>query len=333
MKTTSAVLVTFALTLVSGCASVANRSYGDGWVKSSPVSCSFVAQPRLQSMTGRSYHVAGGEATRLAAFEQQGMKQSRNAPADVVVHIELGAYREGEPSAGKLGSKWYPAFEVTVPYKIAFRGGDGSMLAQHEGQHSGTMTFSQMQGFATREEAVGAIDLVRKLGAKGVKEKAMKDAREDAAKAANDAAAGLFEPRTVSIQVPVVRSAAGVDMEPTYEVVAAAKDEAQLRAALQAYEQCGTDHTKADGTPNATGNYGVLCSIAATKLLLDDLHGAWDACKRAGALLPAGDEVAEIRRAVYERDRATGKGAIPEAERPASTRTDLMRQLRASPAR
>jgi hypothetical protein len=341
MKSSRVIPVALVLGLAWGCASVQQRSYGDGWVKSSPVAYSFVGQPLLQSMQGRSYHgsVAGKSdaAMEIAALQQHGMTRCADArQAAVLVLVELGSYREGAPGAMNLGGKWYPAFEVTVPYTVTFKKADGSALAQQGGQYTNMLTFRQMPGFASREQAVGAIDTVRKLAAKRVQEQTMVHAQEDARKTANQAAEGLFRQRDIKLEVPVVRSAAGVDLEGPYQLLAEAKDPEQVRAGLAAYEQCGTEHKKADGTPDVTANYGVHCGVAAARLMLRDLRGAWEASKLAAALVPAGEEAQAIRRVVAEQERATGERVIPDAERGslgAGPLQGLMQRRSAAPGR
>lgn len=308
------------LALSAACASVSMNGYGDGWVKTSPVSYSFDGPPLLQPGQAGSYHVrvdglAVDGPQHVGAFDRNGMTWSDDPRhADVTLHVELGEVHQGEPGAMKLGGKWYPAFEVSVPYEIEVER-EGRALDKQTGRYSNALTFKQMPGFASREEAVGAIDVVRKLGQSGIEDQARAGAWSEAQKSADGLGDSLFRERTISMTVPVVRAAAGLDLEEAYAMLVEAKSPEQVRAALAAYEALGTDQRKEDGTENRTANYGVACGMAACKLLLRDLAGAWETCQLAATFEPEGDEVDQIRYVIYEQERITGVRVLPEEER------------------
>ena len=135
----------------------------------------------------------------------------------------------------------------------------GMTLDSRRGKYSNFLSFRDMPGFASREEAVAALDVVRKLGTKGIEEKAVTAAVNEARQAASEMGAALFLERNISLEVPVIRSAAEVDLEAGFETLRAAKGPEQVRAALDFYESLGTKHAKPDGSPNNTANYGVAC--------------------------------------------------------------------------
>ena len=300
----------------AACETTRSVGYSDGWVTSSPVAYSFAAPPQLTDTKGRSYRTSVDGATtpgELSSFAKQGMKAT-NGTADVEVAITLGDLAQGDPGAVEVGKSYYPAFTVSVPYRIVFAQ-QGRQLGQSGGTYENMLTFKNGQRFESREQAVAAIDLIRKLGQKGIEQKARAAAADEAKQRANEAAARLFEPRDVSLEVPVVRSAAGLDLQQPYEMLRDAKSPDQVEQALASYEQLGTQHTKADGSPNRTANYGVACGIAACKLMLRDLRGAWDASKAANEFEPEGEEVDKIRLVIYQQEKTTGVRVIPDEDR------------------
>ncbi len=309
------IVATILASLLAGCTSVQMVGYGDGWVKTSTVSYSFEGPPLLRSMRGQTYYVSGAQDVRLSAFEDQGMRAAADQrSAAVTVQLGVGEVTQGAASAGKIGGKWYPAFEVTVPYDVVVAQGRTG-LASRTGEYSDLFTFTNFQSFETREEAVGAMDTIRKLGAKGVEEKASADALAEATRSANNLAASLFEERHISMEVPVVRTAAGVDLESAYLLLAEAEFPEEVQNALLTYERMGMSHRNEDGTANNTANYGVACGIAASKLLLRDLHGSWEACQLAARFEPDGREVDDIRRVIWEQEKVTGVRVLPEEDR------------------
>ena len=310
----------FALAGLHGCTSVQMVGYQDGWVKTSTVSYHFQAPPQLQDVRGQTYNVAvrGYESNgfRIAEFDRQGMHYSGDTSGvNVQIVVELGQVSQGEPGAMKLGGKYYPAFEVTVPYKIAFKSRDGSTLSAFSNTHSDHLTFDEFPGFETREQAVGVLDSVRKHSTESVETEAYSGAYSDANKKANSSARSLFKVRDISMEVPVVRAAAGLDLESAYTTLAEAEGPDEVQTALSTYQSLGTQQRNEDGTVNNTANYGVACGIAACKLMLRDLSGAWEACKMATGFEPEGNEAEEIQSVIYQQEEITGVRVIPEEDR------------------
>ena len=202
-----------------------------------------------------------------------------------------------------------------MPYEVTITAGNGSSLANRDGTYSNILTFRKLPGFASREEAVGAMDTVRKLAKKGIEQEATKGALAEAGKSASKLAEGLFQERNIALDVPVVRSAAGLDLESGYLLLTEAEGPDGIQAALTRYESLGTQQVKEDGSPNKTANYGVACGVAACKLMLRDLSGAWDACKLASTFEPSGEEVDTIRSVIYQQEKITGVRVIPDEAR------------------
>ncbi|MCP3920195.1 MAG: hypothetical protein GY711_32110 [bacterium] len=228
----------------------------------------------------------------LATFDGNGLRHIADAEqANVAVTIEVGKVGQGEAGAMKLGDRWYPTFEIKVPFQVNMRHWSGSSLGARSGVFSDFLTFKQLQSFPTREKAIGAIETVRKL------------------------AKSLFQERDIAMDVPVVRSAAGLELEEAYELLAAAEEPADVRAALRLYERAGMSHTNDDGSANNTANYGIACGMAACHLMLRDLSAAWEYATRAKDFEPTGREVDQIRNIVYQQEVTTGERVIPEAER------------------
>ncbi len=300
--------------LTASCTSTQMVGYADGTVKSSTLTHRFEAPPLLTPGSGSyAVHVEGAQASAdVRSLSKNGMRRvAPGAGPDVSVTLALGEVRQGEAGAMKLGQKWYPAFEVSVPYEVSIRGADGSSLGADEDRHSEHLTFRGVPGFATREEAVGAIEAVRQLAMKGVEEKARINAVGDAAKKADKLAASLFRQREIAMDVPVVRAAAGVDMEEAYTLLS----EGQHAAALERYEASGQQHMTPEGQANGTANYGVACGVAACKLLMGDGAGPWQWCSVALGFEPEGGEAQELRRIIYQEECASGERVIPADER------------------
>jgi hypothetical protein len=319
MRSAGAAVVVSLVVLACGCTSTQTVGYGDGSVTTSPVAHRFVAPPQLTGMQGRSYRVqtVGGpdaQKVEVGAFEQNGMRATAGG-ADVEVRVEFGKVQHGEPGAMQLGNdKWCPAFSVQVPYGIQITRA-GQTLTQGRGAADSVLTFRQMQTFPTQEAAIAAIDTIRRLAQKSIDEQARAGAVTEATKTANELAAALFTDRDVALDVPVVRSAAGVDLEPCYQLLAEGGSTEQVQRALAAYEQHGTQHRKVDGAPNRTANYGVACGIAACKLMLRDLRGAWSAAELASSFEPQGSEADDIRRVIWQQEQLTGERVIPDQDR------------------
>ena len=309
-------LVGLAAPLCLSCASQSSVGYGDGVVTTSPVAYSFAAPPVLTQMKGTTYRVdVDGKAAagRIASFDRSGMRVTSQRPT-VQVSVRIGKVSQGKPGAMKLGKGYVPAFTVKVPYEVTISRGARQLSAQR-GNYENMLTFKGGKAFPKREQAIAAIDAIRKLAKKGIETRARKGATNEAIKSANGQAKSLMQARNISLEVPVVRSAAGLDLEQQYKMLSEARNPEQVQEALAAYERVGLAHRKEDGAANNTANYGVACGIAAAKLFLQDLSGAWAASKQASQFEPRGEEVQAIQRVIYRQEKTTGIAVIPEADR------------------
>ncbi|MGE3174067.1 MAG: hypothetical protein AB7O97_15680 [Planctomycetota bacterium] len=298
----------------TACVSTTSVGYGDGTVTSSPVTLQFQAPPALQSPQGVTYRVTGDAGTpNLRTLDRQGMQRMAQQ-ADVEVQITMGEPQQGEAGAMKVSGGYVPAFTMTVPFgvTIAHR---GEQVATQRDSYQSMLTFKGGQTFPTEKEAIAAIDAIRTLAEKGLQKRAREEATTQAVRTADETAAALFQPRDVAFEVPVVRSAAGVDMQPCYELLADPTDTAKVSQAVGAYEQLGTDHRNQDGTPNETAAYGVLCGLAAAQLFAGDPQAAWETLRTADGFEPEGQEADQIRLVIYRQELATGVAVIPAADR------------------
>ncbi|HEX6812097.1 MAG TPA: hypothetical protein VF384_10780 [Planctomycetota bacterium] len=314
MRHTIANGVVLAALLATGCVSTKSVGYADGVVTTSPVRLRCTALPVLQKAQGATYRVTGDAgSTSIPSLDKRGMRAS-SGTSDVEIRVTLGTVKQGEAGAMKQGSGWLPAFTVTVPYSIVLQH-HGEQVGTRSGTYENMLTFQGGQTFPTREQAVAAIDAIRKLAEKGLTKRARDEASTEAMRAAGEAATGLFEPRQLELEVPVVRSAAGVDLESCYTLLKDPTDAAKVRQGLETYERAGIDQRKPDGTPNKTANYGVVCGIAAAKLLLGDGAGAWAATQQAEQFEPTGQEADALQLTIYRQEKATGVAVIPPADR------------------
>ena len=321
MRTSLSLVILTLASFFASCASTQSVGYSDGWVTSSTVSYRFTGPPLLEAGSAQTYNVAvEGTSTNpqvdVATFEKSGMRHIADAEqANVAVTIVVGKVGQGEAGAMKLGDRWYPTFEIKVPFQVQMRHWSGSSLGGRSGVFSDYLTFKQLQSFPTREKAIGAIETVRKLAKSAVQERGRAGAVVRAQKDANALAKSLFQERDIAMDVPVVRSAAGLELEEAYELLAAAEKPADVRAALRLYERAGMSHTNDDGSANNTANYGIACGMAACHLMLRDLSAAWEYASRAKDFEPTGREVDQIRNIVYQQEITTGERVIPEDER------------------
>jgi hypothetical protein len=309
-----------ALGLLSGCASVTVSHYEDGTVTASPVTFRASAPPLLQAKDVRTYRVTvtGAPEDRpaeVSAFRYRGLARTEGTEADLLVTLELGTLEHGEPAAVEADERWYPAFAVLLPYTIAIEKPDGTKLGSVAACFASNLTFRNLASFGSREKALSELDHVGKDAGARIEERGRAGAFAAAKDALEKLAAELFAERRAYVDVPVVRSAAGVDLESAYRLLAGASDADRIRKALAAYEERGMFQLKADGTQNRTGNYGVACGIAAARLMLRDFTGAWQWCKLASSVMPGGKEVAGIERAILMQEQVTGVLVIPEGER------------------
>jgi hypothetical protein len=328
--------VVLAALLTTGCVSTKSVGYADGVVTTSPVTLQCTARPVLQQGQGATYRVTGDTgATSIPTLDKRGM-HAASGPADVEIRVTLGAVKQGEAGAMKQGTGWLPAFTVTVPYSIVLQH-NGEQVGARDGTYENMLTFQGSKTFPTREQAVAAIDAMRKLAEKGLTKRARDEASTEAMRVTGETATQLFEPRQVSFEVPVVRSAAGVDLQTCYTLLKDPTDMTKVRQALETYEQAGTNQSKPDGTPNKTANYGVACGIAAAKLLLGDGTGAWAATQLADTFEPNGQEADAIQLTIYRQEKATGVAVIPPADREriqaAERQASTLQHLLATPPR
>ncbi len=313
--------VTIAAALAAiplGCASVQLMGYSEGWVTTSDVSYTSTTTT-FPSDFGTSYSVTveGAELIpgfRVTPFEDNGLTFAPNGDGDVVVHVRVREMVEGRPTALETNGAWFPAFDVTVPFQVTMRT-NGTELAKSSSTFQDVFTFPQFRGYATREQALASFEATQKLARNAIGLLASTGAQTEARAFANEVAASFAETNEFTIEVPVVRTAGGLDMQAAYDLLANATGPEHVTAALGTYRGFAQKRFHEDGSPNLTTSYGATCGIAACKLMLGDLEGAWKATAIAESFEPNGEEIVALRRVIWERETATGARVLPATVR------------------
>ncbi len=323
-----------AALVLSGCASVSYRGYPDGGLEYSNVRYDYTAEPHLKEGSGKTFEIRADESmagvTQIPALENRGLRPVASG-GDLVVQLNGGAVTQ-EPGSFGLGGSYKPALIVRQPVRIAVKRGRDT-LVERSFQHEEALGVPGAKSFKTREEAKAAMASLSGFTAPGAQKKAREGAARKAVTTMQLVAKDLFEPRAVSVTLPAIRSAGDVDMEDAYTLLAAAKDESQVASALAAYQGLGTEHTKADGSPDVVANYGVLVGTASAKVLAGDLTGAWSDTKRAWQAYPRGEEHGAVAQVLIKKQEETGVKFIPEEDMeemnmaPAKAMQDLLRLM------
>ncbi len=310
----------------AGCVSTTVRGYQGGKLKYSEVKYDYTAKPVLSDPAGKTYSVnAQGAFTSIGsvgALEKKGVKRA-DANADVVFHVKEGGAPSLEAGGFGMAAPFKPAVTAKMPIDIVVKDKAGNVIAERKAAAEEVLLNDALT-FKTREEAKKAAEQMLAMGAKAkAEDKVRQSAARSAAKSLDLLAKDLFEPRKVSVALPALRAAGGVDMEQAYLALSKAKGEEQVKAALAAYSSLGTDHKKADGTPDVVANYGVRCGLASAKILVGDLSGAWDDTKAAWQTMPEGQEHRMIARVLHQQQQQAGVEIIPKEDYDAMAKADV----------
>ncbi len=309
-------ITAFALAALTACGTTKWRSYPDGGIKFSEVKYNYTAQPVLSDPAGKTYQLSTNDAlggvTALPALEKKGLKRAESG-ADVVVRLR-GEKVGHEPGSFGLGGKYKPALLSRMPMTITVLDRGGAMILERKVLHEETLGIPGAKTFATRSEAKAAMASIPKALYGKADEKVRAGAAKQAQKSMPLVAKTLFEPRKVQVKLPAIRSAGDVDMEAAYALLSDAERPEQVQQALSAYEALGTAHSKADGSPDVIGNYGVLCGTASARILAGDLVGAWVATKAAWQTYPKGREHGVIARVLKQQQDEAGVEIMPQEE-------------------
>ncbi|MFC1654403.1 hypothetical protein ACFL2F_01250 [Myxococcota bacterium] len=301
---------------LAGCASTTWNSYPAGTVKYSQVKYNYTAKPVLSEPQGKTYSLETDEAlgavTSVPALEERGVTRA-DSGADVVLVIKSGQISH-EPGSFGLGGKYQPALVSTMPINIKVKDKGGNVILDRSLRHENIAVMSGAKKFESRKEAKDAMtaitDLAKSSADANVKKSAAGKVNKNLALIAKD----LFEPREISVVLPAIRSAGDVDMEAAYNLLANAEGDAQVKNALSAYAEMGTEHKKADGTEDLVGVYGVLCGLASAKILAGDLAGAWQDTKQAWELMSMGKEHRLIAKVLKQQQEQAGVEIIPKED-------------------
>jgi hypothetical protein len=291
-----------------GCASTTWNGYPGGTVKFSEVSYNYTAQPVLKDPASKTYEIqadaAAGGISKIPSLEKKGVRKASGG-ADVVIKVSAREISY-EPGGFGIGKPFQPAVFATMPITIVVLDKEGREVLTRDLKHEEILTVSGGKGYDTREEAKAAMSAITPALKSSADAKVRGGAPGTVGKELASLSKDLFEPRKVSVALPALRSSGKVDMEAAYKLLANAKSDEQVKAALAAYNAIGLENKKPDGTEDTLGNYGVLCGIASAKILTGDLPAAWDDTKKAWRMFPAGKEYKLIARALHQKEQQTG---------------------------
>jgi hypothetical protein len=289
-----------------GCASTSWNGYQGGTVKASEIEYNYTAQPVLTDPASKTYRIqtdaAVGTINSIPALEKKGVRKAASG-ADVTINVTS---REITHEPGGFGLKTYkPAVFSTMPIKIEVTDKEGREVLTRDLKHEEILTINGAKEYPTREEAKAAMTEITQVLKSSADAKVRSTAPAMVKKNLGTLSKDLFETREVSIALPALRSAGKVDMEAAYKLLADAKSDEQVKAALAAYNALGTGHKKADGTDDTLGNYGVLCGLASAKILCGDMAGAWENTRQAWKMFPQGKEYKIIAKALHQKEQQT----------------------------
>jgi hypothetical protein len=291
-----------------GCASTTWNGYPGGTVKFSEISYNYTAQPVLKDPANKTYQIQTNAAlsniNSIPALEKKGVRKAANG-ADVVIKLSSGEITH-EPGGFGLGNSYKPAVFSTMPIKIEVTDKEGREVLTRDLKHEEILTVDGGKDYKTREEATAAMSVITQVAKSSADAKVRSGAPATVNKNLGTLSKDLFEPRKVSVSLPALRSSGKVDMEAAYKLLANAKSDEQVKAALAAYNALGLEHKKPDGTDDSLGNYGVLCGLASAKVLSGDLAGAWEDTKKAWKMFPMGKEYKIIAKALHQKEEQTG---------------------------
>jgi hypothetical protein len=299
---------------LAGCVTTRWESYPQGKLKYSEISYKYRAQPILEDPTHQTYALRSNVdgVGEVRGLEKAGVRRS-DGTADVVIEVHAGTPSH-EPVGVGLAKPFKPGLSSTLPISITVKDASGSTVLQRSADYG---TILEVPGttktFPTREEAAKAMAPLLEMARKAADRKLMEGAAGSVRKSLKGVARDLLEPRTIKVQLPVVRSAGHTDLEKPYAILAGAKGPEQIREGLSAYEAIEAGQTD---TSDATvlDRYGVACGIAAARILAGDLGGAWSATKKAWKIFPMGKEHRRIAQILRDQEKEAGVEIIPEED-------------------
>lgn len=306
-----------AVMALSGCASTTYNGYPGGTIKYSAIRYDYTARPVLTDPQSKTYRLVTdgmfSGITAVSALEKRGVRRA-DGGADVEFAVKAAGPVHHEPGSFGLAGSYQPALISSIPIAISVKDKAGQVLVARTIKHEEILGISSAPKFKTREEAKAAMTAMTSLGTASAEKKVQEGAPQTVSREFELIAKGLFEERKVSVTLPAIRSAGDVDMEAAYTMLAQAKSDEQVRDALAAYAELGTEHQKADGSDDVVGSYGVLCGLASAKILGGDLAGAWQDTKAAWKAMPEGKEHRQIARVLHQQQEQAGAEIIPKEE-------------------
>lgn len=305
----------------SSCSSVATVAYTNGTITSSHVTHSFEAPQVYRTGRGMRYFVSvegapSWEKISIQALQRRGMgRTAERERAKLVLTINVQPAEMGERTSATVASGFTPAVVAHVWYQVRYDNADGVEVSGGSVEYTELISDPDGKVFLTAEAAQSASQLQDRLLSDMVVHQIQGSALSNALEYSERLAQRLFSTQAVSIEVPVIRQAAGVDLEAAFRALNSASTPAELTLAQGLYESAiETLDAQADGA-DGTARYGVLCGLSACRLMLNDLEGAWSLTTQALEVEPDGVEATAIRAGIYREELCTGLRAIPSSDR------------------
>lgn len=313
--------VILLLSAATSCSSVTTRAYSNGTVASANVDYTFESPQVFKTGRGIRYFVSvqgapSWEKVSIPSLQAQGMgRTAERERAKLVLTVDVMQLEFTTGVSMPVEGGFTPALEVKAWYQLRYDNVDGEEVSGGSGVHVERIPKPNGAIFALAEdaEATGGFDL-QSLDDPALRE-LQTSALETALKSADSLGQRLFSRQAITVSVPVVQNAAGVELEAASSALLAAESDEDLQAAEALYQSANSALDARQAPANATSRYGILCGLAVCRLMVDDFVGAWDLTTQALRLEPNGEEATAIRAGIYEEELRTGLRTIPTQDR------------------
>ncbi len=307
----------------SSCSSVTTVAYSNGTIASSEVDYTFSAPQVFRTGRGMRYFVSiegapSWEKISIASLQSSGMgRTAERERAKLLLFINVGPLAFSQQAAIATEGGFSAALETSSWYQIRYDNADGQEVSGSSAEYIETMVDPSGTVFATEDEAkTSKVFTQRSLSDPEIRQ-LQANALAGALEEADQLGQRLFSAQDVSLSVPAVSHAAGVELEDAFNALTTAESRADLTRAESLYQTANDELDARSGDANATSRYGVLCGLATCRLMLNDFAGAWDLTTQALRLEPDGAEAQSIRNGIYQEELRTGLREIPMQDRKA----------------
>ncbi len=317
---TSAVLI-LLLSAASSCSAVTTRAYSNGTVASANVEYTFESPQVFKSGRGIRYFVSvqgapSWEKVSIPSLQTQGMgRTAERERAKLVLTVDVMPLEFTSGVSMPVEGGFTPALEVKAWYQLRYDNVDGEEVSGGSGEHVERIPEPNGTVFAVAEEAEAA----NRFDPQSLDDPALRELQTSALKTALKSADALgerlFSRQAITVSVPVVQHAAGVELEAAFDALLAAESDDDFLAAEALYQSANSALDERQAPANATSRYGILCGLAVCRLMVDDFVGAWDLSTQALRLEPDGEEAVAIRAGIYQEELRTGLRTIPTQDR------------------